>query len=90
MSYKTRLLSALREKQSKEAGIHAATVVECIKLAEEIPEESEWISVKDRPPRGTGKYLVVKKTDRGNIVCANWYLEPCPPDGIGTIGIKNR
>lgn len=39
MIYKTRLLSALREKQGKERGLSAATVAECIKLAEEIPED---------------------------------------------------
>lgn len=38
MSYKTRLLSALREKQGKESGIHAATVADCIDLIEKIPE----------------------------------------------------
>lgn len=49
MSYKTRLLSALREKQSKEHGVHAGTVAECIRMAEAIPEDDGISQLKKIP-----------------------------------------
>lgn len=38
---------------------------------------SEWISVKDRLPQATGKYLCAVKDKRGNLwtIASDWSLE---------------